>query len=670
VERQFLLGDVVIVLLVSALILAGFFPSQPAVSYQSTNDVDTFNIAKEPSFLFPMNVDPVTAYDASGRELIFNVYDRLAFFSDKRVLPPSTTNVSAYGYSDLSMFEPGLAERMPDISEDRLTWTFSIRSGVRFHPWKAANGSLIADQNLTSEDVEYTFERAMIQDHYGASQSLMFILTGNWSLDVFDDDISTNTIEPLYDPTRGERYVASFIENCVSSSANNVTFHFANLLPKSIILQILGETVGSIVNKAFCIEHGCWNGSFYDGWSTDFRRRPADEYSPLDAYYPAKSRYAQSSPDVPATCGTGPYKLARFENDTIEWTKFDDYWRGWTGKHFSSVVVKEEPYWQTRKTMFLMGDYDYIQVSQSELSDLLVPGQSHVSIPGITLYYAAPKLQANMMCFERDVSSFSPYLPEIGGVPQPHFFEDVHLRRAFAYAVNFTDVFQTTSEDFARLATWWVKGLAPDYENKSLLPYNIDLNTVEMELKAAGVWDEGFRVSLLYAAGHSPNIDRSVYESIRDTIQSLNEKRQGLPPFTLDVIEYPPWRFYDLWQEHYLPTFTLGWIADFADPDDFVRAFMYQRWAGISPLNDTVDNLIDLALRLQDGNERNQTYQMLQYMYWQDAWGIPLFQWTDFVLFKDSVRGWYYNQLQPELYFYDLYKETPENPKLVDLSVV
>jgi peptide/nickel transport system substrate-binding protein len=153
-------------------------------------------------------------------------------------------------------------------------------------------------------------------------------------------------------------------------------------------------------------------------------------------------------------------------------------------------------------------------------------------------------------------------------------------------------------------------------------------------------------------------------------MQSLNEKRPGLSPFIVNVMEIPPWRFYQLVEEHDVPTFTFGWISDYADPDDFVRPFMYQRSAGISPLNDTVNNLIDLALGLPNGDERNQTYQMLQYMYYQDAWGIPLAQLTHFELFRDWVRGWYYNQLQPELDFYNLYKEMPENPEPVDVSVV
>lgn len=666
-----------VLLLATILIIAGYFAVQPVASIQPPVDAATFTVG---TIGQPRRLDPARAYDTASGTLISNVYETLIFFSDKQVLPPSSTNVSAWGYSDLSQFEPRLAASMPTISSDRKNWTFTIRSGVKFHPWKTAGEISITDQELTSEDVEYTFKRMLVQDQFGAP-SWMFCVPGCGYMffNNLDGNFATNTIEPVGVDGSGERLVASLINDFVTSAVDNVTFHFETAWPEKAVMQIFSQTWGSIVNKDFCIEHGCWNGTFYDGWSTDYRQMPSKLYSPLDQYH-SRSKYSPTSPgpntgtdgDVPCMCGTGPYKYTSWDKTNKKWQidAFPNYWRGWTGSHVNTVIVSGIDVWPTRKMLFLDGSFDSVSVPRANTVELLLPGQSYFPIEGLTLYYNAPVLSNDIMTFNFRINPQSAYLPKIENMTKPDFFNDVHMRRAFAYSINLTQYLRDAwGDDALHPASWWVKGLVPDYENKDLEPYDLNLTKVEEELKAAGVWETGFEVDAAYILSSDTGMTYAISHSIKDSIESLNEKRPDLPPFMINVIGLDWPTYLDREEAYDLPTFYRGWLVDFADPDNFVRAYMYQQSDGVGIYNGTVNDLINLAFSLPDGDQRNQTYQTLQFMYWYDAWGIPLIQSLANTWFRDWVRGWYYNALYPGLYFYDLYKEVPGQIQYVDLDI-
>jgi peptide/nickel transport system substrate-binding protein len=105
------------------------------------------------------SLDPAYAYDTASGEAQQLIYETLIFYDGA-----STTE-----------FVPMLATEW-NMSSDGMTYRFKIREGVKFH-----NGD-----DLTPEDVEYTFERGMVQD-YGAGPQWMFfepLLGGMSSRDV------------------------------------------------------------------------------------------------------------------------------------------------------------------------------------------------------------------------------------------------------------------------------------------------------------------------------------------------------------------------------------------------------------------------------------------------------------------------------------------------------
>ena len=90
----------------------------------------------------PSSIDPANVYEKFASDVLFNTTNRLVEY------PPGATEP-----------EPGLATEW-EISDDGLTYTFTLREGVKFQ-----DGS-----DFDSEDVKYSLERAInVNDPDGAS---------------------------------------------------------------------------------------------------------------------------------------------------------------------------------------------------------------------------------------------------------------------------------------------------------------------------------------------------------------------------------------------------------------------------------------------------------------------------------------------------------------------
>jgi peptide/nickel transport system substrate-binding protein len=578
--------------------------SEIPASAQKVNDPYELVVA---TIYEPDTVDPAWAYDATSQELIFNVYETLLFYDRESV----------------DEFVPMLATDWW-ISDDGLTYTFEIREAVKFH-----NG-----ETLTTEDVEYSFERVMVQDRTGGPVWMFYEpLLGCWHAN-------------LSDPEWGEK-----IDNAVQSNATHVWFNLPT--PYAPFLQILCQSWSSIVNKHFCVEHGDWPGT-WDNWQDHHN---PDVYSPLD------------DPE-PVMCGTGPYMFDYWKHG-LEFSvaKFDDYWGGWPAPHPVSgtirgyverAIVKFVDEWTGRRLLFLSGDLDCCYVPRMNMED--VWDQS-----GIRCVYPLPKLYCGGVFFNYNISLKSRYLKppftsyECGygelnenGLP-PDFFADINVRNGFAYSINYTEFLQIVYDG---------EGLHPSTPAITGLPYrNPEQEKIEFDLaRAVGhfkrawngqLWTNGFTLTFSYSAG---NIAReTIVKMFEDNIEGLNPKFHITPyPIEWGSAHYP-----ELLRGE-LPLFVTGWLGDYPDPHNFFHPFMHSEGAlaGWQFRNTPyVDALIDEGLHTLDATRRRQIYYELQQIYGEECPSIAVSQWTDRHWERDWVQGWYYNPAFPGLYFYHLWKE-------------
>ena len=328
---------------------------------------DTFIVA---TIGGPETLDPAAAYDSASGEVLQMVYETLIYYDGE-----STTE-----------YVPVLADEW-EVTADGMTYRFHIREGVKFH-----NGA-----DLTPEDVEYTFERSLVQDYVGAPTWMLYEpLLGIGTSSHLDDD----TLRPLSDLTS------------VVEVVDDGWVEFYLVAPYEPFIQILCGWWGGIVDKDWCIENGDWDGTQE---SYEALNGPAANEWPLDLI-----------------CnGTGPFELEYWDKAVeVSMIRFDDYWR--EEAPFERFLIKDVPEWTTRKLMLENGDCDYAYVPTINYAEM-------EGAEGITAYEDLPLVQCEGFFFNYDINPESAFIGsgqlDGNGIPTD-FFADEDVRKGFTYCFD------------------------------------------------------------------------------------------------------------------------------------------------------------------------------------------------------------------------------------------
>jgi ABC-type transport system substrate-binding protein len=211
-----------------------------------------------------------------------------------------------------------------------------------------------------------------------------------------------------------------------------------------------------------------------------------------------------------------------------------------------------------------------------------------------------------------------------------------------------------------------IYGLYPDYHTPRTA-YTANYSAAEAELKQAlfngiNAWDAGFTMALPYYSGR--DVVRIAWEGLRDFFANLStyDERTG-PPFQITVVEYSPCYLCPI-DISEMPMWTMGWLADYADADNFLRPYMYslgdfayiQSYTADNGWGNLKDELIDTAANTPDGPQRAAIYNQLEHIYIEDCPSIPLVQPLSRKWMKYWVKGWYYNALAPSSDYYRMWK--------------
>jgi len=599
----------VIVVILVAAIAAGVYvatrpgpaPSESPSPSASAKPVKNPDTIIEATIGEPETLDPAWAYDTASGEVIFNIYDTLIFFNRVKV----------------DDFIPKIASQVPSVDNGLVrdggkTIIFPIRQGIKTH----------SGGTITPEDVEYSFERAMIQDRDGGPVWMIFEpLLGVESL---------SELGNLTDPTEAAQ-VGQMIDNAVQVDGNNVVFKLAKPYPLTTFLQIWSQTWASIVDKETAIQKGAWPGN-KDNWVQVFEK-----------YHNPQEPELQE-----ADCGSGPFMLQSWEHGKeVSLVRFDDYWAG--PAKIKGAVIKMVDEWATRKLMFQQGDADIAYVPRQYASEV-------EGLEGIRVVKNLPTLQLDNLLFTFSIDSTSEYIGsgklDGNGVPTD-FFADINLRKAFAYAFDW----DTYIKDAMLGEAKHIPGPIPEglpYFNPDQPMYTFNMTLAEEYFKKAmngTVWETGFTFDVLYNTGNVPR--KTAAEIIKANVESLN------PKFHINVraVEWPTYLKALVGSK--LPLFIIGWQADFPDPHNFVHPYMHSNgaYASAQGYNNTeVDKLIEEGISETDPAKRQTIYYQLQSIYYEDVPSVVLDQPLARHWERDWVQGWYYNPIYPGIYFYDLSK--------------
>jgi peptide/nickel transport system substrate-binding protein len=459
-----------------------------------------------------ITLDPGTCYSSTAWAKIMNIYEPLVFFDG----------------SSTEKYKPVLAAEVPSkanggISEDGKTYSFPIRKGVKFQ-----NGA-----DLTPEDVEYTFERALIIDQNGGP---------TWML-----------LEALFGigSTRGKDGkmlpgLAQKIDEAIQVKDGKVIFKLHKPFPPFLALVAFAN--GLIIDKDWAIAQGCWDGDMANAAKYN---NPTIGQEPLHK----------------VANGTGPYRLKDWQpNISMTFERNGGYW----GKKpaIKTAVVKIVKEWSTRKLMLQNGDVDRANVD--------APYIPEVKDMKDLKFYESAELGMYAGFFNQNIlAAGNPYVGsgklDGQGIPAD-FFSDLNVRKAFAHCFDRATYKEDVFNGRVILPT------SPVIEG---LPYHKDVPVHQYDLeKAAGymkkawggqVWDKGFKMSIIHFTGKATL--EAAANILAENVNSLN------PKFRVEVINITLKDFNAQYRDRVFPIFMTGWGADYPDPHNFAQPFMHSAGA-------------------------------------------------------------------------------------------
>jgi ABC-type transport system substrate-binding protein len=259
------------------------------------------------------------------------------------------------------------------------------------------------------------------------------------------------------------------------------------------------------------------------------------------------------------------------------------------------------------------------------------------------------------------------------GIP-PTFFDDVHVRKAFAYCFEYQtiidDVYMGEAVQSKTLSLPGMAGYAPDFP-----AYEYDLAKCEEEFKLADVdkdgvpagedpddiWEMGFRFQMLYNTG---NTTREIYtEIVSSNLSTVN------PNFLVETLGLPWPSYLAAQRAHKVPMMTGGWLEDIHDPHNWYQPYTTGTYGGRqnlpAELKDQFKALLDEGVAAIDFDERSAIYTEFNQLYYDQAVGIPLVLATSHAYEQKWVEGRVLNPIFSNIYYYTMSKPTdPTDPEV------
>ena len=538
----------------------------------------------------PVSLDPVRAYDSASGLVLQNVYETLYTYDGEAI----------------DEFAPLLATDYT-VSDDGLTYTFTLREGVPFH----------SGNTLSCKDVEYSYEYGFVNANpEGANVYLM----GDALLGQHEADGS--------DPAAYQEAVSfETIDNAVEcpDGPDGLTVQFNLAQAEPAFIPIQAYTAFSIIDSEWAKANGMWDGTEAT-WTEWIGRDVTQEFLHDNV------------------SGTGPYRLVETSDQQTILERFDDYW-GW--QDVEEITAPETAVFQyveeqsSRILALQQGDADHISVNErSSLVQLEgAPGVAILedpdwSVAGNTIVY---------MNYDIDTSNNEDVgCGELGcGIPSD-FFADPNIRRGFAHLFD-QQAFIDQIYDGA--GTPVTMGLP-----RGFLGYDADLPIRTLDFEQAEqyfreafggeVWEEGFEFTALYNEGN--DVRRTALQMIAENLSFLH------PDFRMNVRSLPWPDYLARTSEQKAPMFALGWGADYADPKNFIDTYysdsgFYSARTSIS--EPEMQALIDEANTLTDPEARAAIYNQIGQLHYDLVPLIVLPEQAPFLTVREELEGVYRNPM-------------------------
>jgi len=332
--------------------------------------------------------------------------------------------------------------------------------------------------------------------------------------------------------------------------------------------------------------------------------------------------------------GTGPYVFVewnRGENLLFEINQ--DYW-GTPANLDLRIEIVPDP--DVRVLGIRAGDYDTIETDPSFVGDI-------EGAEGVTIFQGEFLLEPIHIAFNLN---FPPDQIPADDTISADFFYDPLIRQAFNFAFDYEAFVNGALGGFGAPTPFYLPQGVLGY-SEDLPVYSQDLAMAEQLFTEAGVWDEGFTVSVIAEQGNLFEIAALV---LKDSLEGLN------PNFSVNVLAVAEAQFDEAHASDPLPYAMWVKNADpFADPHAFLHEYMNPdgNWGQVHGFRngyqepDQIAEMIDEASVITDPDEREAIYQELASILYEDPMWIIAGNEVAVMAHRDWVQGFVMNPLWP-----------------------
>lgn len=332
--------------------------------------------------------------------------------------------------------------------------------------------------------------------------------------------------------------------------------------------------------------------------------------------------------------GTGPYVFEAWNRgENMLFSVNEDYW-GTPANLDLRIEIVPDP--DVRVLGIRAGDYDTIETDPSFVGD--VQGAE-----GVTVFQGEFLLEPIHIGFNLNYPVDQ--LPPEDTI-SADFFNDPNIRRAFNFAFDYEGFIQGALGGFGAPTPFYLPQGVLGY-SEDLPVYTQDLAMAEELFREAGVWEDGFTVSVI---AEQANLFEVAALVLKDSLEGLN------PNFTVQVLAVAEAQFDEAHASDPVPYAMWVKNADpFADPAAFMSEYIDPdgNWGQVHGMAngyqdpEQISSMIEEAAVITDPDEREAIYQELSALLYEDPMWIIAGNEVAVMAHRDWVQGFVMNPLWP-----------------------
>ncbi|MHA2150867.1 MAG: ABC transporter substrate-binding protein [Candidatus Thorarchaeota archaeon] len=618
-ERNQLIAVVVIVVVVGAA--GAYLLLQPPAVVLAEDQTIIWETIGLPEYM-----DPHKNYESAGSWVHYNIYETLYTYDWDSANTDPTVPLLAESYT---------------LSSDGLTYTFTLRQGVTFHDGTEFNATA----------VQMNFWR---------------MLGRGW-------DDGWGPVWMIAEPILG----GAAVEDAVYGYGDGSPQHIGNWTDwqqNSGAVEVVSEFVVE-VNLAYA----------YTPFLAALTYEVGAMISPT--WFMANGGMSPVSGDTTLNeeaMGTGPYELVTWvQDDRIELTLFDDYWRAadaltthpYRGT-ITDVTIKLNTDVNSRILNIQAGTTDAAYWPATNAYDIWNNGTTRGDgtlqslNPDIKVWTGSPTFSVMFLGF-----NMNPYL-NVSNEIRESPFTNFDLREAVSFAFDYDALIDNVLNGLGlQLQGPIPQGMFAHDDNLFMYEQDMAAAVASWNLAmAAGlddIWaNNSYELNIYYNEGNTNREAAGllVKQAIENIIADPASTDPG-SPLTIDVfgLEWASYLFQV--RNKQLPIFWLGWAPDYADPDNYAAPFVKSTGTfpsrvgltgsigdgGVVWDHATVDGWIDAAAVETDSATRISLYADIQEAIVEQCAFLWGYQATEFHVEHVSMNGYVFNPMH-SAYFYHYYK--------------